>query len=276
MSAHNKQLNAENFGADRPVLLVLDYPGRRPEAHISDLGLEREGFDCHYLLAHPLPNEVTAEHYAKETCARLPELPTGVVGVLSYCATAPLAATIASYAAGDDRLPLPVVFFDPSQCYVHHIVSAYESVVRQIDGTGSGDHPIPLLDIPALLAHPRQLVDSVAQDLGRRAEAALLAEGYALDEASDLLGQVTGLYLEWITYLVAVHHRGSYVQPGDVLHVVSRNHPDNASWLGADGPAQNIRIDCDRPSLLRDERTRDVVLGFLHHVAGRRTETART
>ncbi|MER5212547.1 hypothetical protein ABT063_18680 [Streptomyces sp. NPDC002838] len=45
-----------------PTLLVIDYyhPGRRPEAHIGDLGLD--GFDCRYLLSHLLPGETRCSH----------------------------------------------------------------------------------------------------------------------------------------------------------------------------------------------------------------------
>ncbi|MEU0214014.1 hypothetical protein ABZ281_02455 [Streptomyces sp. NPDC006265] len=257
----------------RPVLLVLDYPGRRPEAHIADLGLEGFGFDCRHLLVHPLPDEVSTTAYAAELFARLPDLPTRPVAVLSYCATATLAASLASSAVGVHQRPLPVVFFDPSQCHVHHILDAYASVVRQIDGKNAAHHPS--LDLRRLLENPRKLVDSIARDLARRAAAALVAEDFADDEASDLLGQVIDMYVEWITYLVAVHHRGLPVHSGEVLQVVSAQHPRHAAWLAEDD-LQTVRIDCDRPSLLRDERTRDVVLTFLNEVAGRPAEAVRT
>ena len=248
----------------KPTLLILDYPGRRPEAHICDLDLEGLGFDCRYLLTRPLPGEVSTVEYARRLTERsgLPE--RGAVAVLSYCAAAPLAAAVAKRIAPE--APPPVVFFDPSRCHEYHIVNGYASVVRQIDGGEPGARGRPLLDVGPRIGRPALLIRQIADDLRDRARTALMAEGFDEQEAAEPAGQVVEMYVEWLTYLLAVHHRPASAAMGQVLHVISRRHPDDLGWL-ATGDVRTLRIDCDRPALARSERTRDAVRAFLEQFA---------
>jgi hypothetical protein len=244
------------------LVLVLDYPGRRPEAHISEMHLEEAGFDCRYLLTHPLPDELGTLPYAKQLWARLSQSAYRPAAVISYCATAPLAVSIAALAAADDCRALPVVFLDPSQCHVHHIADGYVSVVRQIEGRAQRSGRPPLLDVADLLRTPRRLMEQIAEDLTCRASVTLAADGFREAEVSEAMANVIDLYLEWLTYLVAVHHREQPYPAGNLLQIISHNHPQDAGWLGVSA-GQTVRINCDRPSLATYQETRAVVLDFL-------------
>jgi hypothetical protein len=248
----------------KPALLILDYPGRRPEAHISDLGLERLGFDCQYLLTHPLPGEVGTTEYARELTARA-EIPAhGAVAILSYCASAPLAAAVASRLAVEK--PPPIVFFDPSQCHRYHIIDGYAAVVRQIEGSERADGGRPLFDVEPGIAQPALLIAAIADDLLQRARTELTADGFGEVEADEPLEHVVSMYVQWLTFLLAVHHRPAGTPMGEVLHVISQRHPEDLGWLGT-GNIRTVRIGCDRPSLARGDETRDVVEKFIDQVA---------
>jgi hypothetical protein len=247
------------------MLLILDYPGRRPEAHLRDLRLEEYGYDCRYLLDGLLPAAVDSWEYARQLYHREPDPPEGAVAVLSYCSAAPLAVSTARLGSAVDDLPLPMVFLDPGRCELHHLVDNYAAVVRQIEGAGTGTGSGPLLDIASLVSHPWALVERVEQDLLHRARLALAADGFDEAEASAPLDHMVGIYLQWLRYLVAVHHR----RPGpgrEVLQVLSRHHAAGLDWLGVpDG--ELARVDCARPELPRHPGTRAVVLEFLARVA---------
>ena len=160
------------------TLLILDYPGRRQEAHLSELGLEGLGFDCRNLLTHPLPDEVSTPPYARRLIDRADLPAQGALAVLSYCSSAPLAAAVAARLATDR--PLPIVFFDPFHLHRQHISGRYIVAVRQIEGGEPAANGPPLLDIAARIGQPG-LVDEITGDLNARARAALASEG--LDEA---------------------------------------------------------------------------------------------
>lgn len=246
-----------------PILIGLDYPGRRPEAHISDLHLDRD-FDCRDLLTYPLPTELDTPSYAKHLVLRSGLADGKAAAVVSYCATAPLAIAAATLAAGPDG-PLPIVFLDPSQCNRRHIIGGYGSVVRQIEGQDLlPDRPQPL-DVAALLANPTALVKRIDEDLRHRARLALMRDGFDEAEASGPLDHVVGTYVQWLTYLVAVHRREQPAPLRERLQVISRNHAQEAAWLNL-GATRTVRINCSRTSLARQERTRDVVVDFLKRV----------
>ena len=259
--------------AQRLILLMLDFPGRRPEAHLSDLRLEEHGFECRYPLTHPLPSEIDSDAYARELYARLPKETGSVLAVLSYCATAPLAMVMATLARNEDQ-PLPILFFDPSRCHECHLVNGYSAVVRQIDRAETAG-AIPLLDIAKLLPDPALLVGSVAEDLRLRARLALAGDGFAENEVSGPLDHIVQMYLDWLTYLVAVHYSGSAGTIGDVLQIFSHKHEQGVDWLGVPG-APTVRLDCDRPSLASDPAARGVVLDFLAGIAAGSTTTGVT
>jgi hypothetical protein len=242
-----------------PTLLVLDYPGRRPEAPVTDMNLDRAGYDCAYLLTTPLPTALSTAGYARELCAR--PLPARADGLIAYCAAAPLAVEVARLLAGPAE-PAPIVLLDPQPTPPSEINHEYLDVVRQVEGRSPILQRPPLLDIEGLLGTPATLVECIEADLRRRAQLALAAHGVHVDEASGPVEGVVGVYVEWLIFLVAAHHSAPAAGRGPVLQVISRGHPDDAGWLGATD-LRTVRIDCDRPELAAHPQARAAVLDFL-------------
>lgn len=239
-----------------PTLLVLDFPGRRPEAPVSAMDLDRAGYDCAYLLSSPLPTALSTPAYADELCAR--PVPDRAAGLLAYCAAAPLAIELASRLAQ----AAPIVLLDPQPTSPSELNREYRVVVSQIEGRSAALDPPPLLDIEGLLAKPATLVECIGADLRRRAQLALASYGVRVDEASGPVEGVVGVYVEWLTFLVAAHHGAPAAGHRPVLQVISRGHPDDAGWLGADD-LETVRIGCDRPELAAHPQARAAVLDFL-------------
>lgn len=242
-----------------PTLLVLDFPGRRPEAPISAMNLDRAGYDCTYLLTSPLPTALSTPAYAGELCAR--PLPDQADGLVAYCAAAPLAVEVAGRLAGAAE-SAPIVLLDPQPTPPNEINREYLDVVRQVEGRSPALERPPLLDIEGLLATPATLVECIGADLRRRAQLALAAYGVHVNEASGPVEGVVGVYVEWLTFLVAAHHGAPPAVRGPVLQVISRNHLDDAGWLGATD-LRTVRIDSDRPELAAHPQARAAVLDFL-------------
>ena len=245
--------------SQNPCLLILDYPGRRPEAHLDELGLEDLGFECRYLLTGPMPDEVTTERYARKLADAFEAADGNVGGVISYCAAAPLAAELAERASGD--CSVPVVMLDPFDCDEHHIAGQYAAVVRQIEGGGPAEERQPLLDVAAGISRPLALAAQIAQDLSLRAKRTLAASGDELD-ADELAAHVVSMYVDWLKFLLAVYHRPRDVHMGAVLHVISRQGPPSPDWLRA-GKVQTVKIGCDHADLARSRETRRVINEFL-------------
>lgn len=241
------------------TLLVLDYPGRRPEAPVSAMHLERGGYDCGYPLTSPLPTALSTPAYASELCARLrPGRPAALV---AYCAAAPLAITMAGMLSGPTD-PVPVVLLDPQPTTRHEITLEYREVVRQIAGPAPDARRPPLLDIGSMLGTPETLVESIAADLRRRACLTLATHGVDVDEADGPVTGLVGVYVEWLTFLVAAHHGEPQATRGPVLQVISAGHPDDAGWLHASA-LHTARIPCERRELAENPMARAAVLDFL-------------
>ena len=246
-----------------PVLLVLDYPGRRPEAHISEMNLDQSGFDCDYGLQSPLPTALTAAAYAGELGAR--QRPDRPLALVAYCATAPLATAIAGLRPGPAG-PLPIVALDPQQTPPSEIVKEYEDVVRQVEGRASAAERPPLLDIEQLLATPETLVERIGEDLRLRARLALAAFGFTGADVVGPVENVVGVYIEWLIFLVSAHYDAQPAARGPILQVISQGHPADADWLGA-VDLRTVRIPCERPELAVNPQARAAVLDFLHEFA---------
>lgn len=246
-----------------PVLLVLDYPGRRPEAHISEMNLERYGFDCDYGLQSPLPTALTTSAYAGELCARQrPDRPPALV---AYCATAPLATAIAGLRAGPAG-PSPIVTLDPQPTPPSEIAKEYEDVARQIEGRTAAPGRPPLLNIEQLLATPETLVARIGEDLRLRARLALAGFGFTGADVAGPVEKVVGVYIEWLIFLISAHYDAQPAPRGPILQVISQEHPADAAWLGA-ADVSTVRIPCERPELAADPRARAAVLEFLREFA---------
>jgi hypothetical protein len=246
-----------------PVLLVLDYPGRRPEAHISEMNLEQYGFDCDHALQSPLPRALTTAAYASELDAR--QRPDRPLALVAYCATALLATAIAGLRAGPAG-PCPVVMLDPQQTPPSEIAKEYQEVVRQVEGRSSATERPPLLDIEQLLGTPGTLVERIGEDLRLRARLALAAFGLTGADVAGAVENVIGVYIEWLIFLVSAHYDAQPATRGPILQVISQGHPADADWLGATD-LRTVRIPCERAELAVNPQARAAVLDFLREFA---------
>jgi hypothetical protein len=242
-----------------PKLLILDYPGRRADAHVSEMRLEEHGFDCEYGLAAPLPTALTTLGYAGQLHERL--RPGRPAAVISYCGAAPLAIAMARLLEGPDGDPVPIAFLNPSPTPPSDIVREYAAAVRQVEGRAPRVERPPLLDIEGLLSAPELLVRRIEEDLRLRARLTLEAYGLAGTDTSGQTDTVVGMYVEWLIFHVAAHHAGQQAPSGDVLQVISQEQPADASWLGA--PVQTVRVPCELARLAAHEDARTAVLDFL-------------
>ncbi|MET8022329.1 hypothetical protein, partial [Streptomyces decoyicus] len=108
------------------TVLVLDYPGRRVEARIEELGLEEHGYDVRYLLSQPLPRHHLAADYAEALLATHPVL-DDVRAVLAFCMAAPLAQEVAA------RISCPLlVFFDGEPSSPEAIRCEFRQIQRSL------------------------------------------------------------------------------------------------------------------------------------------------
>lgn len=250
-----------------PTLLVLDFPGRRPEAHISELAVDEHGFTSVYAMESPLPTGPTTAEYAKELCiAKSLERPHAV---LAYCAAAPLAVAVAEILAGPAG-DLPIVVFDPQPTPPSEIALEYDIVVGQVEGRmdAQAERP-PRLAVESLVATPEAAIERIGADLRHRALLALAAYGFTGADADRAAQGVIGLYVEWLTFLVGAHHGDQPGPRGPVLQVLSRAHTDDLGWLGA-ADVRTVRVDCAREELAARPEARAAVVGFLKEVADER------
>lgn len=246
-----------------PVLLVLDFPGRRPEAHISELSLDEHGFSSVYPLESAPPASPTTPDYARELCTRQSlDRPAAVV---AYCAATPLAVATAELLAGPDGAP-PIVLLDPQLTPPSEIALEYDIVVRQVEGRmpAQAERP-PRLAIEPLVATPEEAIKQIAEDLRLRALNALAAFGFTGADADRTAAGVIGMYKDWLTFLVAAHHAEQPGPRGPVLQVLSRAHTDDLGWLGA-ADVRTVRVPCDRSELAARPEAREAVIDFLKAV----------
>lgn len=220
------------------MVAVLDYPGRRPEAPVTALGLD----DMVPLLTDPLPVEVTGPAYA----ARLGR-PDGPI--LAYCAASAIAVHLAH------GLPHALVLFDPMPTTDADVAKAYAAAVNQVPG-GSTQAPADLPDEPTLL------LKVVREDLTRRTETALRAQGLGDDVIAEPVAHFTHQHVAYLAYLLAARDPLPRQPVGPMLQVLSRDHPDHETWL-PQGELTTVRIDSDRAGLTAHESTRAAVLSFL-------------
>jgi uncharacterized RDD family membrane protein YckC len=246
-----------------PALLVFDFPGRRPEAHISELALYEHGFTSVYALESPLPTSPTTPEYAKELCTR--RSLARPLAVLAYCATAPLAVAVSGLVACPAD-PLPLVLFDPQPTPPSEIALEYDLVVRQVEGRmpPEAERP-PRLEIERLVATPASAIERIGADLRLRAVLALAAFGFTGSAAGKAAEGVVGMYIEWLTFLVGAHHAEQPGPRGPVLQVLSRMHTDDLGWLGA-ADVRTVRVPRDREELAARPEARAAVIDFLKEV----------
>lgn len=239
-------------------IVVLDYPGRRPEAAIASLDLESAGFTPRYVLARQLPNEPTAASY---TASLYAHASSGfkVGAIAAYCAASALAGEYAGLVAAASGERPPVICFDAEPCTVGDLVQCYAAALRQIP---EGAHKVPPVDVASLVHQPHRLVKKVRADLTGRMFHALASDGLQGPDAESVVTRGVDIQVSWLTHLLACFDARVPDHRGAVLNVLSREQADHGRWLAGEA-SRTVRIDCPRNDLLRHPDTRSVVLSFL-------------
>lgn len=253
-------------------LLVLDYPGRRPEAPVSALRLEDAGYRPLPLLTPPLPVEVTGRAYAERLAAPQAAAPWPQA-ILAYCAASAIGVHYARLIGERDGRRPGLVLFDPEPTDAGDVVAAYHAAIRQVPAAGP-EAPEP--DIHGLLEHPTLLLDKLRDDLSQRVAAALRHQGLGEDAAAKPVAHFTRQHLAYLAHLLAA--RGPLPQGprvGPILQVLSRDHPDHRGWLPGT-ELSTVRIDTDRAALLAHPVTRAAVLSFLRRAEPPEATHSRT
>ncbi|MFI9322632.1 hypothetical protein ACIGXI_23020 [Kitasatospora aureofaciens] len=250
-------------------VVVFDYPGRRAEARISDLGLSDHGVLLDHLLEPSrLPREVTARAYTTALVTSEPQRAGGdrVAAVLAYCAATAMGREYADLVeeSGEERPPL--VCFDAGPVTLEDVENAYTAALRQVSGGSQADSSPPI-PVASLLDDPLRLTDAVRKDLTERAFRSLAADGLAASDVAGPVDQMVETNISWLTHLLAARDTTPRQPRGVILNVLSRDHTDQAEWL-AGQDVRTVRIDCPRADLLCHPGTRSAVLSFLTEISG--------
>jgi hypothetical protein len=240
-----------------PLLLVLDYPGRRPEARVSDLRLDEAGYDLRDLMRPPLPRSASAAEYAVQALTVAGEPIPAVHAVLGYCMAAPLGQEVAAR-TGCPRLLL----FDGEPSTPQAIGTEYRGLLESVSAAS-----------PALPSWwGTDVLDERSDTFLQRSERHLtevVRESLATDEASwgeddgdDALAPLIGGFLDWLAYLVAAYRTDYPAWNGRVVNFLSRDQPAVPNWPGARA-TRSIRAGEPREDLLASTTTRRLVLEAL-------------
>ncbi|MEV5202839.1 hypothetical protein [Streptomyces sp. NPDC053720] len=245
------------------TLVVLDFPGRRAEAHLSDLRLEDLGWDVLYAISEPFSRSVEPSRYVAHLAGRCSGVP--VRAVLAYCMAAPLARELAERLGGAGG-PVPVVFFDGEPGAGAEIRETVGAVVRQLTGGPAeqlgGELAAAFADTE-LRERPERAMAVLAEQVVRLGAEVFQEDGFDEDEAVAAATRVSGFYLDWIAFLVASFRAGSPSSgAGSVTHIRSADHPVSDDWIRAGSLDVHI-VDCVRAGLLADPRTRELTAHLL-------------
>lgn len=237
------------------VVVALDFPGRRDEARLADLDLESAGIAVRYLLAERLPSTPIGAAYVDELADQLDQS-SPVIGVLGYCAAAPMARELARRYQAKGVKPA-VVVFNGSLGSAQSVRDAYVSSLRQLRATAAD---LAAVSVPeqALRDDPAGVVRAMEETLRRLAMSGLALEDDDESDLEDLAAVAEELvvrHLSFLTHLVASASLSADVPP-EGLHVVSRDHDKRSGWVSGD----TIRIESSRTDFVGCPETRQVVL----------------
>jgi hypothetical protein len=261
-------------GGPRPVVLVLDYPGHRPEARLSELRLQEAGYDVRELLVRPLPRDLTAEAYAtraleqrnqSQEAKEAVEAPESVHAVLAYCMAAPLAQRVAAITSASHLL-----LFDAERPTPETIRNELQTVLRSFD---------PAAELPAsfddaeLVRSPDTAMERIDAHLFSVIRAALAedagdTQGDTEDDptVTQVARGLMGTYLDWLAHLVAASDAGT-AAPGPppitrAAHVTSAGHALPPDWPAMSDLPLHV-VETGRKDLARAEATRAMTLRLL-------------
>lgn len=257
---------------DRPVLLILDYPGRRKEARITELGLAERGFDARSLLKAPFVRELTAREYAARLAERVGPLDRPVTAVLAYCMAAPIAQELAaSLSAGGE--PVPMILFDGEPATPDAVEEQYATTVKQF-AEQLGASAVPAIDPSTFIAEmlsgdPAECVERMRRSLVQMGVSALSdgEDDGEDDDGAETAEDMADFYLDWLVHLVAAHNASWPAWGGDVYHVMSRTHGYAEQWPGARSMT-STRLESIRPELLRQPEIGRLVESYVEQIVG--------
>lgn len=241
-------------GGDRKTIAVLDFPGFRAGAPLSELRLEDAGYRVRYLLAEDIPLEAEGDRYAASLRDRLGADADDLVAVVGYCLSAPIAGCLAEQ-IGSRRPSL--VTLDAGTAGDEDV---REVLVGASDQLGMGAARLAP-DLLPPYASPRDLPSRLAAGLREVAEQGL---GPLLEpeEAAAVAAEMASLHLGWILHVIAAADAGPSPASGQALHLMSREHVLHDEWLSAP-EVVTVRTDGDESALVTDPETRSALLKFL-------------
>ncbi|MFE2945093.1 hypothetical protein ACFXKG_39610 [Streptomyces sp. NPDC059255] len=249
----------------RPVVLVLDYPGRRVEARVADLGLEKDGYDVRYLLSRPLPRDACSAEYAQTLLRPISDLGLEVHAVLAYCMAAPIAQDVAVLTSSPR-----IILFDATPSSAEAITEELKKILTSFS-VDSASMPVwwsrGLLEErtgTALRMSEEFLFESIrhalfADMIGPDAAQGMTQDALAVDETTLSL---VGSFADWLAHLIASYRADFPSYGGQVFNVVSLNHHVAHDRLGG-GTGKTIRMATSQAKMLADEETRHHVLEIL-------------
>ncbi|MEV7124413.1 hypothetical protein [Streptomyces sp. NPDC093260] len=237
-----------------PVVLVFDYPGRRPEARVSDLRLTDAGYDVRQLMAPPLPRATSATAYARQALDTVAGSVGEVHAVLGYCMAAPLAQE-AAVLTGCAR----VLLFDGEPSTPHAVEAEYRKLLVSVGAPAT----LPSWWDTELLRTPsKRFLGHAEHQLTQAVRRSLAEQGEDGDDGDEALAPLVGGFLDWLAYLVAAYRTDHPAWDGSVVNFLSRKQPEIPAWPGARG-TRSVRVDTARADLLTDATTRRHVLETL-------------
>ena len=251
-------------GTPSGTLLVLDYPGRRPEGRIRDLDLEAAGWQVCHLADPPVRGAGSAAAYAQRLLERAGPFPDAVA-VLAYCTGAAIAQEVA---ARLDAL-VPLVLFDGTPVTARLVARDFRAALMQVGWSPPPDLGAGVLEPDRLAAQPDDAVTWMREQLHSCAAAALRRDGVPEDRLAEFTSDIGGVYLDWLEFLVAAHNTDWPFWGGDVVHIVSDGHEPAADWPGAERTEVH-RMQCTGVDLIRAPAVRPRVARLPRRVVPRR------
>lgn len=260
------QPQSEHTTANKATVLVLDFTGRRAEAPISALGLERHGYTVRYLLEPPFPLALTAAEYADRLWQDHGPFGAEVRAVLAYCMAAPIAQHLLAAITAATGVELPLVLFDGEPATPQSLRDQYLLAANKLGellGLAEGERsPAVTLDAAVLRDNPSEAVRRMRDGLlGLGARVAAQRPEDA-DAARLETLEISEFYLDWLIHLVAAHNAEWPAWGGPAVQIASRDHRCVPDWPGATG-TETVRVGATRNELLHDPQVASVVSAIL-------------
>ncbi|MEU3605655.1 hypothetical protein AB0E83_09390 [Streptomyces sp. NPDC035033] len=236
--------------------------------------LEDHGFDVRYAMEGGLPDELHAGAYTRELIENSGIETSRVAAVIGYCMAGHFAQeAVARLTAARGTAPA-LVLLDSGPCLARTV----EEECRAAFAAFGGDEAVaaldavpggPLFSAEALRDDPGRTAEEVRRILWRFARTTMADDGAEPEEIEETAGLFVRHYADWITHLVAAHNNTAPRWDGDVLHIVSRDHPFRGDWPGA-STTRTVVVDKVGGDQAGETATRDAVLSRIRHLGAAR------